>query len=83
MISFATCNLIIGTLSNLDGMDSINYFCSGAVIFTVGYFIYNKECSKMNAIDAKSTDARKVLFRTWDNKFDWCTLLFCAFSSLM
>ena len=81
MLSFASANLVIGVLSNLGGMTSVNYFCSGALIFTVGYFVYFKECSKMNPIDAESGGGTKVLSRTWDNKFDWFTLLFCIASA--
>lgn len=82
MISFSICNIFIGEISDL-GMSSISYFCSGSLIFSIVYFIYQKEWSKRNneqrgILDAQGRD-KKVLLRTWDNKFDWYTL-FVIFS---
>ena len=77
MISFSVCNIFIGEISDM-GMESVNYFCSGSLIFSIGYFIYNKEWAKRNneqrgLLDAQGRD-KKVLLRTWDNKFDWYAL---------
>ena len=81
LISFSTANLIIGTLAKLPGLQSVNYFCTGCIVFTIGYFIYNKECSKINPIGAKNAGLKKVLSRTWENNFDWGVLVFCIFSA--
>ena len=37
----------------------------------------------MNSLDSKSTGHCKVLIRTWDNRFDWWTMFFCAISAVM
>ena len=79
MISFSTANLLIGVLTNLDGLEGSNYFCSGSLVFTILYFIYNNECSKRNSV--ANLRKRKVLLRTWDNQFDWKVLCFCIISA--
>ena len=81
MISFSTANLIIGTLAKLPGLQSVNYFCTGCIVFTIGYFIYMKECSKINPIGAKNAGIKKVLSKTWENNLDWGVLVFCIFSA--
>ena len=63
-------------------MNSINYYCTGALAFSVGYFIYHKEWAKMNSIDAEFNAPTKVLTRTWDNRFDWRAVLFCIVIAL-
>ena len=84
MISFSSANLVIGTLAKLPGLQSVNYFCTGCIVFTIGYFIYHGECCKTNkagAKDNKEESPRKVLTRTWDNKIDWAVGLYCIFSA--
>ena len=81
MASFATGNLLIGKLSAL-GLASINYYCTGALLFSIAYFIYHKEWSKINSLDAEVSGMTKVLTKTWENKFDWRAILFCIVSGL-
>ena len=50
-------------------------------MFTIGYFIYNKECSKINPIGARNADKKKVLMKTWENNFDWKVGAYCIFSA--
>lgn len=74
-VCFTTANLLIGSLSEL-GMRACFYFCSGSLVFSAGYFIYQKEWSKLNIPEQQAmAEQRKVLLRTWDNKFDWFALL--------
>ena len=81
MASFATGNLLIGNLSAL-GLASINYYCTGALLFSIAYFYYHGEWSKINSIDAEASGMTKVLTRTWDNRFDWLAIIFCMVSGL-
>ena len=69
-LSFTLCNVFIGEISDL-GFKSVIYFCSGSLAFSVAYFIYQREWSKKNGIDAINGSGSKVLLRTWDNRFDW------------
>ena len=39
MLCFSSCNLIIGELSQM-GMESVHYFCSGSLLFSIMYFTY-------------------------------------------
>ena len=82
LISFSTTNLLIGNLSAL-GMGSVNYFCLGSLLFSLCYFTYHKECGKLNSRDAKISKKNKVLTRTWDNRIDWWTIVFCLVSACM
>ena len=79
LISFSTTNLLIGNLSAL-GMGSVNYFCLGSIIASLCYFAYKKECTKMNALDAKAQGKTKAILRTWDNRIDWWTITFTTLS---
>ena len=63
------------------GMSSIYYFCSGSLIFSIVYFLYQREWNKMNADNrgmldnANGSRGPKVLLRKWDsNAFDWWSL---------
>ena len=82
LVSFSTCNLLIGSLAPL-GMGSVNYFCLGSLLFSIFYFGIRKECNRMNSFDSKANGDRKVLTRTWDNRVDWWTLIFCLLSAAM
>ena len=74
-VSYATSNLLIGSLSEL-GIPACFYFCSGSLVFSAAYFVYQKEWSKRNnPEDQWVEEATKVLLRTWDNKFDWYSVL--------
>ena len=50
MLSFSSCNMFIGELATM-GMESIYYFCSGSLLFSVLFFLYQKEWKKLNAIN--------------------------------
>ena len=47
VFSFASCNLLIGELSS-KGVESMNYYCSGSLVFSIAYFLYQKEWTKLN-----------------------------------
>ena len=52
------------------------YYCSGALIASIIYFLFRREWGRKNVersgiLDQGSRGKRKVLFRTWDNKCDW------------
>ena len=80
VVSFSIANLLIGSLSLL-GLSSIHYFNSGALLISIIYFVYKKEWAKRNPPCGQSNNATKVLTRTWDNRIDWCTILFCIVSA--
>ena len=85
VFSFALCNLLIGELSS-KGVESMNYYCSGSLVFSIAYFLYQKEWAKLNPtsrglLDADAMQEQKVLLRTRDtNQFDWHSLVivFCG-----
>ena len=56
VVSFASCNLLIGELSSL-GVESMNYYCSGSLLFSISYFLYQKEWAKKNATSRGLLDA--------------------------
>ena len=75
-VSFSTANLLIGSLSSELGIKSSFYFCSGSLTLSILYFIYQKEWNKRNNPEQQSDpDAKKVLTRTWENRFDWYSVL--------
>ena len=77
MISFSLCNICLGELSTL-GIKSIDYYCTGALIFALAYLIKQREWAKRNPSDIGMLDEadrpEKVILRTWDNEFDWWSL---------
>ena len=78
-----TANILIGTISDL-GMRSTHYFCSGALMFSIFYFVSQRECGRKNNPDDESNlSVSKVLMRTWDNKFDWHSMLVIIFGSVI
>jgi hypothetical protein len=82
VISFSVTNIFIGRLS-LEGVKSIYYFNSGAVLFAILYFVLTREWSKRNhgptPVMGQELERRKVLTRTWgDNKFDWWSVFICV-----
>ena len=67
-------------------MGAIDFFCSGSLLFSIGYFIYTKEWSRRNVqnrgiLDTEGRD-KKVLFRDWENKFD-CKALLVVFADVV
>ena len=71
MLCFTTCNFFISEISDL-GVKGLLYFCPGSLIFSICYFIYNKEWAKRNAASRVMLDStvseghtRKVLLLTW------------------
>jgi len=89
MICFSGCNILLTNIS-FDSLGSLNYFCSGALAFSILYFIFKREWKNYNSVLdtpaphalvdrwGASVDlverAPKVLMRTWDNYFDWWCL---------
>ena len=55
-LSFSTCNIFIGEISDL-GMQSVNYFCTGSLFFSIGYFIYQREWAKLNPTNRGMLDS--------------------------
>ena len=74
VLSFSICNWFIIGLTEM-GAKSLYYFCSGSLLFSIIYFTVKCEWSRVNDMAVKTE--RKVLFRTWDNKFCWRSLLTC------
>ena len=80
MTMFAICNCFIGELSDM-GVEALEYFCSGSLLVSIVYFVSRREWSKLNVeqrglLDQAGRD-KKVLLRTWDNRFDWWSLFIC------
>ena len=80
LLAFTTANFFIGEISDL-GVKGLTYFCPGSLLFSICYFLYNREWAKKNVAERGMLDQsegeghnRKVLLRTWDNKFDWWSL---------
>ena len=86
MLCFSGCNIFLSNIS-FSSFGSLNYFCSGALAFSIFYFLCKGEWRKYNSVLdtpapralldrwGASVDlverAPKVLLRTWDNYFDW------------
>lgn len=59
------------------GLHGIEYYCSGSLVFCIAYFVAKREWSLKNTFDQNgnaSGRGRKVIFRTWSNKFHWWAL---------
>ena len=80
--SFVVANLLIGEIANM-GIVSINYFCSGSLLVCTIYFLVTQEWAKKNnPADQDKPTVRKVLTRTWDNKFDCCAVFYCLLGAI-
>ena len=66
--------MIVGEISHLPHNEGYYYMAPGPIILCIIYFVYRKEWSRRNG----DSDKVKVLTRTWDNKFDWWTILVCT-----
>jgi len=79
-IMFAVCNFFIGEISDM-GASALEYFCSGSLLVSIVYFVSKREWGRLNVeqrgiLDQAGRD-KKVLLRTWDNRFDWWSLFMC------
>lgn len=75
LFCFSTANVLLGNLAEL-GMRSTHYYCSGSLFFSIAYFTAQKEWAKRNdPMDEHQLGTSKVLTRTWDNRFDWHSVL--------
>ena len=88
LLAFTTANFFIGEISDL-GVKGLTYFCPGSLLFSICYFLYNREWAKKNVAERGMLDqsegeghTRKVLLRTWDNKFDWWSLFIVCCGSV-
>lgn len=63
------------------GVQSLYYFNSGSLLFGLVYFTVRCEWRKRNLEQRGLLDQagreKKVLLRTWDNSFDWRSLMIC------
>ena len=50
-ISFVICNFFIGKISDM-GPQSVYYFCSGSLLFSILYFVSKREWSRLNKIQS-------------------------------
>ena len=67
--------MLTGEISGL-GFAGLIYFGSGPVIFGVFYFTCRRDALGHNKEEDKNrAGVRKVLLKTWDNRFDWWTFL--------
>ena len=82
-IIFAVRELLIAEFSQLS-FEGLYYMGYGPVPLCILYFTLRKEWKKVNYPgDKYNQRAEKVLFRTWDNKFDWTSLWVCCFTAIM
>ena len=68
------------------GTRSLYYFNSGSLLVGLVYFTTRCEWRKRNLeqrglLDQAGRD-KKVLLRTWDNRFDWCSLSICILGAI-
>lgn len=72
-LSFSICNMFIGEISDM-GLASVEYFCSGSLLFSIAYFLKKREWALRNVgglLDQAGQNKTKVLLRTHDNEFCW------------
>lgn len=85
MILYAISNVMHGYNASL-GLESLDYQGSGALVLGILYFIIHKQWSQLNdpadALLDPDKRPRKVMFRTWDNRFDWHGVLVCVIGAI-
>ena len=70
---FTVRSLVMGEMSQ-QGYEGLYYLATGEILPGVIVFIYKKEWKRRNCLaDKDDQKKKKVLMRTWDNKFDWWT----------
>ena len=66
--------IIVGEMTTL-GFDGLYFFSTGSTLMSSLFFTYRKEWAKLNnPLDINDEEKKKVLLRTWGNKFDYCSL---------
>ena len=79
---FALRIILVGNMTSL-GFDGLYFFSTGSVILSSTYFIYQKEWAKLNnPLDINDIEKKKVMLRTWDNKFDCWALCVCMLTAV-
>ena len=75
--------ITVGEMTAL-GFNGLYYYSVGQAFFSTAYFIYRKEWTRRNnPLDINDPEKRKVLTRTWGNKFDFGILAYGCFSAFI
>ena len=64
------------------GFNGLYFFSTGSAIVSSTYFIYRREWARLNnPIDINDTEKKKVMLRTWGNRFDCWALSVCMLTA--
>ena len=73
---------LIGEFAQLE-YEGLYYIANGPLIPAVIYFVCRKEWARRNYLgDKNDISVKKVLTRTWENKFDWWSIFILLLASI-